>query len=157
MTLASEDAIGPVELSIESHPANLACVRRAIETLGSTCGFDDAVRSDIGLCVNEALANIIRHAYHGATDRPIAIRAEFVNEALRITIRDWGNGVNPVLLRPGKRDPLKPGGVGMICLRKLMDEVEFVPQADGMLLTMTRKRTGGKAPAQTARHLGEEH
>ena len=30
---------------------------------------------DVGLCVNEALANVMRHAYGGATDRPIVIRA----------------------------------------------------------------------------------
>ena len=35
--------------------------------------FDKAV-AEIGLCLNEALANIIRHAYNNRTDRPLATR-----------------------------------------------------------------------------------
>jgi len=35
---------------------------------------------------------------------------------------------------------MMPGGLGMVCLRQLLDEVVFTPQPDGMLLTMVRKR-----------------
>jgi anti-sigma regulatory factor (Ser/Thr protein kinase) len=42
-------------------------------------------------------------------------------------------------VRP-KVDPLTPGGLGMVCLGQLMDEVVYAPQRDGMLLTMSRRR-----------------
>ena len=32
-----------------------------------------------------------------------------------------------------------PGGIGVPCLRRLLDSIDFVPQSDGMLLKMTRR------------------
>ena len=132
----------PVRLNINSDPANLAAVRRAVEDLACASGFDAQACGELALCVNEALANVMRHAYGGATDRPIELSAD-VDEragALRVRIRDWGNGVNPEALPPKKRDPLTPGGLGLVCLRKMMDDVRFTPQPDGMLLEMSRRK-----------------
>ncbi|HTL28456.1 MAG TPA: ATP-binding protein [Tepidisphaeraceae bacterium] len=130
-----------IELNITSDPANLGPVRHAIESLCTACGFDETSSGEVGLCVNEALANITRHAYNGATDRPIKIIAHCPEDELRITIRDWGDGESPDLLPPdAPHDPMKPGGIGLVCLRQLMDQTIFTPQEDGMLLTMTRKR-----------------
>ena len=141
-----------VELNIVSHPANLAEARRAVEALAEESGFDQTSRGEIGLCVNEALANVIRHAYRGQTDQPILIRAENGGEGMQIAIRDWGSGVNPADSMEARRDPLKPGGVGMVCLRELMDSAEFVPQPDGMLLVMKRRLSHGRQ--ETARTTG---
>jgi serine/threonine-protein kinase RsbW len=137
-----------IELRLESNPARVAEARRAVERFAAGFGFPDALQADIGLCVNEALANVIRHAYGGKPGRPILIGAEFDSHnvqtpVLRITIRDWGNGENPACMPSQPRDPLVPGGVGMICLRSLMDEITFTPQPDGMLLTMVKKKPQG--------------
>jgi anti-sigma regulatory factor (Ser/Thr protein kinase) len=117
----------------------LAPTRRACEAFCRTHGLDDAACADVGLCVNEAMANVTRHAYRGATDRPVAVTGEATNAGVRITIRDWGTGVNPLATAPKSRDPLQPGGLGLICLRQLLDDVRFEPQPDGMLLTMEKR------------------
>ena len=130
----------PVELKIDSDPANLAPVREAVERLCKAAGFDETAVAEIGLVVNEAHANVIRHAYDNATDKPIAIRAEFDGQQVIVTLRDWGNGVNPAELPPAPRNPLKPGGLGLVCMEKMLDEARFQPQPDGMLLTMKRRR-----------------
>ena len=130
----------PVELKINSDPANLAAAREAVEKLCRAAGFDEAAVGEVGLCVNEAHANVIRHAYEGATDRPIEIHATFDGKQVIVTIRDWGNGVNPTVLPPVKTDPLTPGGLGLVCMEKMLDEARFEPQPDGMLLTLKRRR-----------------
>jgi anti-sigma regulatory factor (Ser/Thr protein kinase) len=137
--------IEPVELKINSDPANLASAREAVERLCRAAGFDDRAVGEVGLCVNEAHANVIRHAYDNASDRPIEIRAAFDGVQVIVTIRDWGNGVNPLDLPPGKRDPLTPGGLGLVCMEKMLDEARFEPQPDGMLLTLKRKRSRTQA------------
>jgi serine/threonine-protein kinase RsbW len=139
-----------VELKIDSDPANLASTRRAIEAFGGGCGFDKSAIEDIGLCVNEALANVIRHAYDGAADRPIVVGAVCHPDSITITIRDWGTGAEPPKNIPSKKcDPLTPGGLGLICLKQLMDEVIFTPQpGGGMLLTMTRRKDSAKRREQ---------
>ena len=129
----------PLQLRITSDPANLADVRHAVEEFCTACGFGYLPRGEIVLCVNEAMANITRHAYHGATDRPIQLDAEFSDGTVRIRLRDWGCGEAPPSWLPPK-DPLQPGGVGMVCLRRLMDSVRYEPQPDGMLLILERKR-----------------
>src|SRR5215210_8634306 len=86
----------PLRLKITSDPANVAEARRAIEMFAAQCGFDDTARGEIGLVVNEALANVIRHAYQGKTDQPIELRAQKTPDGIAIEMRDWGNGVNPM-------------------------------------------------------------
>jgi len=130
------------ELKIQSDPAQLAAVRKAVETYAAAMGFDEKAVGDIGLCANEILANIIRHAYNGDTHRPIHINAQAEHGRLSIMIRDWGNGVDPMARPQPPYDPLTPGGVGLLCLRELMDEVTFTPQHDGMLTTMVKRKKG---------------
>ena len=130
-----------VELKIDSHPANLASTRRAIEAFGGGCGFDKCAIDDIGLCVNEALANVMRHAYGGRKDRPILITAATDERELTVRVRDWGNGVDPTTIPHEPYNPLTPGGVGLICLQQWMDEVTYAPQpGGGMLTTLMRRR-----------------
>jgi serine/threonine-protein kinase RsbW len=147
-----------LRLEVPSDPAALAGVRRSIEAYATQAGFDAKAVADVGLCVNEAMANIIRHAYRGAVSRPILITADLLPAAaaaaagtrtdradcgparLTVTIRDWGNGFNPSSLPARDRDPCTPGGLGLICLRQLMDTAVFTPQPDGMLLTMTKNK-----------------
>jgi anti-sigma regulatory factor (Ser/Thr protein kinase) len=129
-----------IRLKITSDPANLASVRQSVESLGAENGFGQKACEEIGLCVNEALANVIRHAYAGATDRPIELIAEVAGGSMHVAIRDWGNGVNPLDLPPRPHNPLEPGGLGLLCLQKMMNHVRFTPQPDGMLLHMTRKK-----------------
>ena len=56
-----------------------------------------------------------------------------------VKIRDWGNGVNPQSRMPVAKDPLTPGGLGLVCLRQLMDDISYQPQNDGMLMMMSKK------------------
>lgn len=123
------------EKTVSSDPANLAPVRKDVEAFLGAQGIAEAGIANIGLCLNEAMANIIRHAYRGAADRPIKVRAEVEKGRVTLTLRDWGDGRDPSNC-PGNNDPLKPGGLGLHCLRRLMDEVTFTPQPDGMLLTL---------------------
>jgi len=112
---------------------------RAIEQFCADVGFDAKAAGEVGLVVNEAVANIIRHAYRGAAGKPIVVDADFADSTVRIRLRDWGSGEDPSL-RPEKTDPLTPGGLGLVCMRRLMDELKFEPQKDGMLLVMSKKK-----------------
>src|SRR3954453_3957292 len=87
-----------LQLKVASDPANLAGVRKAVESYARTIGFDEKSIGEIGLCVNEAVANIIRPAYAGKTDRPVEIKADFERGRLVIALQDWGNGVGPTHL-----------------------------------------------------------
>jgi len=40
---------------------------------------------------------------------------------------------------PKVEGELSPGGIGLVCIRKLMDDVTFEQLPDGMLLKMVKK------------------
>jgi serine/threonine-protein kinase RsbW len=124
---------------VPSDTSELATVRRGVEAFCQRVGFDAKAVGEVGLVINEAMANIVRHAYGNQPGGRMDIDADFADDILRLTICDWGIGKVPPL-PPPKKDPLEPGGLGLICLRSLMDDVRFDPQPDGMLLTLTRKR-----------------
>ncbi|HQY87682.1 MAG TPA: ATP-binding protein [Tepidisphaeraceae bacterium] len=129
-----------MKLSIKSDPAELAPVRKSVEAFCAENGFGEHAVGEIGLCVNEAIANIIRHAYHGEIDQPIEIEATIEADKLHVKIRDWGEGNKPNMQVTKSKDPLKPGGLGLICMGRLMDKVAFTPQSIGMLLEMFKKK-----------------
>jgi serine/threonine-protein kinase RsbW len=147
MTRSNSTTIPPrhLELKVTSAPSNLATVRKAIESFAQANGFDQKGVAEIGLCVNEAIANIIRHAYRGNTNRPVHVMAAMDDREgggqIVITLRDWGVGIDPNSLPRRPYDPLEPGGVGLICLQQWMDSVTYAQQPDGgMLTTMMRRR-----------------
>jgi anti-sigma regulatory factor (Ser/Thr protein kinase) len=132
------------ELKIASDPANLREVRHRIETFAEAAGMPKQACDELGLVANEAMANIIRHGYGGAKDQPMLITAEVVKveangNAVKLSIRDWAQPFDPASLPRSKTDPLKPGGLGLVCMRKLMDDVQFARLSDGMLLTMVKR------------------
>ena len=130
-----------LRLNVTSDPAYLATVRRACEAFCVEWGLGEAAAGDVGLVVNEAMANITRHAYAGATDKPVSVTGQWdaASQSVKINLRDWGSGFNPASVQP-KQDPTKPGGLGLICIRCLMDEVRYEPQPDGMLLTLAKRK-----------------
>ncbi|QOV87483.1 ATP-binding protein [Humisphaera borealis] len=149
-----------LHLRVSSDTANLAEVRRAVESYAGAAGFDEAAVAEIGLVVNEAMANVIRHAYGNQTGRPIELEAEPVSEphhgiVLRLRMRDWGNGISPEDVPVRGYVPGEPGGLGLVCLKQMMDSVEYSPQPDGMLLTMTKRRAKGESAKSESMPSGE--
>jgi anti-sigma regulatory factor (Ser/Thr protein kinase) len=139
-----------LELRMFSDPSVLRPVRLALEEFGRQAGLANEQADKIGLALNEALANVMRHGYGGAKDKPILVsfdrHREGANDEVCVEIRDWAKPVDPAKLPQTveRNDPLdvdtvKPGGLGLLCMRRLMDEVVFAPQSDGTLLTMKKK------------------
>src|SRR4029077_18873774 len=60
-----------LKLELRSDPAMLCVVRNALGQLAETLGFSEAECRAIVLAVDEAMTNIIRHAYLGDAGRPI--------------------------------------------------------------------------------------
>jgi serine/threonine-protein kinase RsbW len=139
-----------IVLRFQSSTANLSRARKAVEKFCETTQLDQHARDEIGLVVNEALANVMRHAYGNAADQPIEMRMEPYHGGVCLQIRDWGNGKDPTEGFKHTKDPLVPGGLGLICLKKLTDGIKFTPQADGMLLEMIRTTAGSRAAAVDA-------
>jgi len=122
----------PVRLRIASTPAHLPIVRAAVERLADALGFNETTRDQIALAVDEALANIIKHAYEGEPGRPIEISLHCVGASPEaVALRDWGRQADVAQIKPRPLDEVRPGGLGVHIMNSIMDEVEYVPAPDG--------------------------
>jgi anti-sigma regulatory factor (Ser/Thr protein kinase) len=132
----------PIELSITSDPEKLGAVRESAEQLAIAIGFSQDISSKIVLALDEALVNVIKHGYEGASGKPIDIVMSALEpggpEGIRIVIEDEGRQVDPSKIRGRDLDDVRPGGLGVFLMRSIMDHVEYSPRARGMVLVMIK-------------------
>lgn len=133
----------PIKISISSAPSHLPIVRAAVEKACLQVGFDHEISGSIVLSVDEALTNIIRHAYKGADDKPIEIELSCCTagdrDCLRICICDYGLSAEPETIKSRDLADVRPGGLGVHIINECMDCVEFAPgPSGGTILTMTK-------------------
>jgi len=134
----------PMRMQLVSVPTVLPVVRAALEKLCGLIGFDADSGHAVVLSVDEALTNIIRHAYRGADDKTIDVEMTAVGEdeptGIRIRLRDYGPGVDPKRIKARDLEDVRPGGLGVHIIRECMDTVEYAPAEDGgTVLTMFRR------------------
>ena len=134
----------PIKLSIRSTPDHLPIVRGAVERLCQDLGFGEDCTARIVLSIDEALANVIRHAYDGARDQPIEIELSVLGpppaQGLQVCIRDHGRSVDPSSIKSRDLDDVRPGGLGVHIMTSCMDCLDFRrAEGGGTILTMVKR------------------
>jgi len=143
----------PVRLSITSSPRFLPVVRAAVEKMCEVLGFDSPTTGNVVLSADEALTNIIKHAYQGKPDHPIEIELVPLAEpdpGLEILMRDYGPTVDPARIKSRDLADIRPGGLGVHIMTQCMDRVEYSQASGGgTLLTMVKRLAGPKRRQET--------
>jgi len=135
----SKTTVQTLRLGILSDPADLKSVRKKVERYITQIGLDEKSATQVVLAMDEALTNIIRHAYRGAEDKPIEIDLSNRPGRLHIIVRDYGRKEKRENIRSRDLDDVRPGGLGVHIMHECMDSVEYTHMADGgTLLTMTK-------------------
>ncbi len=122
-----------LKLQLESNPQALGLVRAAVERATELLHFPEEESRAIVRSVDEALANVIRHAYQGKSGQPIEVTCrhlhgtqnEVCTTGLEIVLQDSGVPADPRKMKGRSLDELRPGGLGLHFMRQSMDEVEF--------------------------------
>lgn len=136
---------GWFELQMESDLKNLEIVSDFIaKTMRDLGAKEEKDIFDVQLAVDEALTNIIEHAYSGEKGGKIIIRCrmlEFPKEFV-VKLRDSGKPFDPqAVLAPNteaKLDERKVGGLGIYFMKRLMQSVKYAIDDKGNELTMTK-------------------
>ncbi len=140
-----------LKFEVPSDPQLLSVVRSAVEKLAAVVGLPEDQCRSVTLAVDEALANIIRHAYRDQRNRPIEVSCWCLGPnasrrragRLEFLLVDRGRGVEPSQLRGRPLDQVRPGGLGTHFIRAIMDEVEY-------------KHTGGRNRLRLVKYLGKK-
>lgn len=123
-------------LQIQSRTELLADMRSFVSNAARAFGFSEGEVGKIELAIDEACTNIIKHAYKYNPDGIIEIRlsvqsAGKTNRKFIVEILDSGVSFDsskytaPDMTEYFRK--LRHGGLGIVLMKKLMDEVEFGP------------------------------
>jgi len=135
-----------LELELRSDPRLLPVVRKKLRAWAAGQGWTADQVDEIALAVDEALANVIRHAYGSEHCHPVLLTARAVRdpqrgEGLEIRLRDFGKQVDPARICGRALDEPRPGGLGVHLMQAMMSSIEYQPASGGgMLLTMRKYR-----------------
>ncbi len=111
----------------------LCVVRGALEKLTEMLGLSPEACRAVVLAVDEALTNVMRHAYLGRMDKPVEVTFRRCQargddgwrDALEIELEDHGIPVKAEKMRGRSLDEIRPGGLGLHFIRENMDKVKF--------------------------------
>ncbi|MFN8009418.1 MAG: ATP-binding protein, partial [Terriglobia bacterium] len=122
-----------LKLELCSHPSLLCVIRGAVERLTELFGFSATECRSVTRAVDEALSNVMRHAYCGCLNKPITVYFRRVRRrsknrldvGLEILLWDRGPAIDTAKLCGRELDEIRPGGLGLHFIRQAMDTVEF--------------------------------
>jgi anti-sigma regulatory factor (Ser/Thr protein kinase) len=122
-----------------SHPRYLPIVRATVGQLAAVMGWDEAECRSIALAIDEALANVIRHAYHGRPDGRIELECSAGGDELQFRIRDTGDPPDLALICSREVGCDKIGGLGTHIIRDVMDAVSYQTSPEGNRFTAAKR------------------
>ena len=121
------------------------------ERIAIFAGFDEKAMSEVRLAVIEACINAFEHSQ--SPDRRVYLTFVVEEDRLLVIVRDFGKGFDPTTVdRPRIQAKLKDlkRGWGLVLIKRLMDQVEFIDIAPGTELRMTKYLSGAASPPATA-------
>jgi anti-sigma regulatory factor (Ser/Thr protein kinase) len=132
---------GTVSIRIPSDPKQLYLMRRLVQEVSHAHGFTEEEVKRIVLAMDEACANVIRHAYAGDPTGTIVIEAGPLEDGVFFEVTDRGRKVDPETIKPRSLDEVQPGGLGTHFIRAVMDEVSYdTTSGPGTRLRMVKRR-----------------
>ena len=150
-----------VRLEIQSRPDLLAPVRSMVISLAERFGFDEVECGHLALAVDEALANVIRHAYDGEPHHRIWITIsplETPHQVFRIIIEDEGRQCDLDAITPRDLSEIRPGGLGVHLMREVTDQCRFehrTPRGTRLVLEKIPSAPRTRPPSSSQSH--DEH
>jgi serine/threonine-protein kinase RsbW len=139
-------ASGPLQLQMRlpSDARLLAVVRSAVSKLTAICGFADKECRTVTLAVDEALSNIIRHAYKNRCDRKIDLSFQAHADGVEFTFIDYGEPLDRSRYCAEPLDATACSGRGTHIIRQVMDEVCYDRVAEGNRLRLKKYLPGAR-------------
>jgi len=114
-----------LKLIMPSDPRVLPVVRAAVGELAAVCGLPEETRQGITLAVDEALANVIRHAYKNRHDQEMELDCQAESDRIVFKLLDCGEAPDPDRICGKPLDDVTPGGRGTHLMRAIMDEMTY--------------------------------
>jgi anti-sigma regulatory factor (Ser/Thr protein kinase) len=103
----------------------LHILRGVVRWLALESGFAESEAEGLAMAINEAAANVIRHAYGDRDDTQLALELSKFPDRLEFLLEDWGPRVRSEQIRPRPLDEVRPGGLGTFFISSFMDACSY--------------------------------
>lgn len=131
--------VDELEITIASHPRWLRSVRTAVQEFVCEAGFGRRQAQAITLAVDEAVGNVIKHAYAGRTDGKLTVVLKSAPGGVEVQIRDSGRPFDPTDRQPPPPEELRAGGRGLFLIREIMDDVQYGRENGSNVFRMSKR------------------
>lgn len=123
---------------------NLEGICDFVSHCANEAGLNESEVYAVQLAVDEASTNIIEHGYGQECPSRIDITCEKFEDGIKVVIYDDAEPFDPTTIpEPAinvSLDEVKPRGLGIYLMRKMMDEVSYVADPNmGNTLTMIKR------------------
>jgi anti-sigma regulatory factor (Ser/Thr protein kinase) len=109
------------------------------ELCGTVPRMPPSASYNVELALNEALVNVIDHAYHDDPTGRIELSFRIAPDELEIQVRDWGESFDPASVADPDLDEPHESGYGVYLIRQLVDRASYQPNTlDGNLVTLVK-------------------
>ncbi|MFC3193159.1 SpoIIE family protein phosphatase [Marinicella sediminis] len=117
--------------TVKASACQLKHIRHQVMAVVEAVGFDEKCCQEIILSLDEAVTNIIRHAYKNVSDGEIELEIKKQNKTLVFYLRDFAPEVYDSSIRPRDLSNPLPGQMGINFIDSVMDSWEFATPKDG--------------------------
>ncbi len=114
-----------IRVKIPSHPKYIKRIRNIVGEVCEKMSFSEKKAQDLKLAVNEAVTNIIKHAYAGEANKAIFVYFYLFCDKLEVAIRDYGKKVSAKEIKSRELDDYKDSGLGVYLMKSLVDELAY--------------------------------
>jgi serine/threonine-protein kinase RsbW len=114
-----------LELELPADARLLPRTRKAVAGYLEEVGAQPEDRADVVLALDEACANVIRHAFPNGTVGTIRLRAEIGDDAITVQVEDDGVGFDALEATRREPDLEDTSGRGLHMIRTLMTTVQL--------------------------------
>lgn len=133
-----------IRVSLLSEVRYLEPIRALLGEATGLAGLGEEDAAQVALAVTEGCANVIRHCYKNRTDKRIDLILTFGDGVFDIRIDDYGTFVDPSRIRSRDLADVRPGGLGVHLMKKVMDEVLYEKNGWGGTSLTLRKRVASR-------------
>lgn len=132
-----------IEIRIPRRAEFVRVARMAACAVASQMDFTIDIIKDIELAVGEACGNAVEHVADESCAE-IVIRFAISDDQLAMEVMDRGQGFDPEQAGKDATDDWdEPGGLGLLVIRQLMDEMQVeCDPSTGTCVRMVKRRTG---------------
>lgn len=137
------------KFELKNNISELNTLNRHLNTLGSGIGLQTDSILRINICLDELFTNIVSYGFEDELEHVIQFTVQAEDNLLVIHIEDDGIAFNPLEKIdpefPANVESAKIGGLGILIIRKLIDNISYERKQGKNRLTMKKIiEDGGK-------------